>query len=201
MEKLLQTLRERQELLIGLAFGAAIGWVISTAPGWAQASSYKDWWDIATAFGTVGAVIAAVFFALRDGLRMRREQVIRARLAATAVETKLLKATFVLDAFIKCMSAHPENYVESNYRESVRDDVELSRQAISGEEIQALAAAPGETALTLMSGIGELEFLSFGLGMEGRADMNPDRFVDSAKRALDMLSSVMKTCSEQGNWR
>lgn len=36
------------------------GWVISTAPGWAQASGHEHWWGIATAVRTVGATVAAV---------------------------------------------------------------------------------------------------------------------------------------------
>lgn len=60
-----------------LAIGLVGGWVISTAPGWMHASSYEDWWDIATAFGTVGAAAAAVGIASRSEWRAERERIRR----------------------------------------------------------------------------------------------------------------------------
>ncbi|MGB3835912.1 hypothetical protein [Castellaniella sp.] len=57
-----------------LAIGLAGGWVISTAPGWMHASSYEHWWSIATAVGTVGAVIAAVVIASQTEMRLLKEK-------------------------------------------------------------------------------------------------------------------------------
>jgi len=57
-----------------LVIGLVGGWVISTAPGWMQASSHEHWWDIATAVGTVGSAFAAVVGFLFEQHRGRQER-------------------------------------------------------------------------------------------------------------------------------
>ncbi|WP_348995672.1 hypothetical protein ABFG95_06940 [Achromobacter sp. HNDS-1] len=53
----------------GLICGAVAGWIFATIGGWVVATNAKNWWDVATAIGTVGAVITALFFAVKDRSR------------------------------------------------------------------------------------------------------------------------------------
>lgn len=57
-----------------VAFGMLLGGVVAYIWSWKTliVGQTKDWVDIATAIGTVGAVVAAVGIALRDA-RWRRE--------------------------------------------------------------------------------------------------------------------------------
>ena len=74
-----ESVTRRQELLCAVVLGAFGGWLISTAPEWMRASSYEHWWGIATAIGTVGAVLVALALALKES---RDRRVERARLGA-----------------------------------------------------------------------------------------------------------------------
>ena len=73
------------EKWVMLAIGLVGGWVISTAPGWMHASSYEDWWGVATAVGTVSATIGAVGIAgWQYWIAQREKQVNAAHAAASA---------------------------------------------------------------------------------------------------------------------
>jgi hypothetical protein len=73
MQKLLNALKKRQDLALGLIMGAAIGWIISTAPGWMRATAETQWWNIASAIGTLAAVCVALFLARSKDARRSGE--------------------------------------------------------------------------------------------------------------------------------
>lgn len=50
----------RAGLICGLVSGAVGGWIFTTIGGWVISAEQKDWWDIASALGTLLAVVAAV---------------------------------------------------------------------------------------------------------------------------------------------
>lgn len=64
----------RRGLVCGLVAGVVAGWIWTTIGGWVVATEAKHWWDIATAFGTVGAAVAAVCVPIWQNWIRRREK-------------------------------------------------------------------------------------------------------------------------------
>ncbi|MBU9382082.1 hypothetical protein [Burkholderia gladioli] len=78
--------------------------LIAIASMWAHIAhhlgSTKDFWDIATAVGTCGAAIAAVWIASTDKRQKRRESLALARVVAAGIELRLSRMrTAVKEAF------------------------------------------------------------------------------------------------------
>ncbi|MBN3838868.1 hypothetical protein [Burkholderia sp. Ac-20349] len=73
-------------LMIGISFFALHRiWVIT-----ARASgSTKDFWDVATAIGTCGAVVVALYVAFRDSRRKARAESLEASLAAAGLTFRI----------------------------------------------------------------------------------------------------------------
>jgi len=75
----------RLGLVCGLIAGAVAGWIGTTMAGWVIASETKNWWDIATAIGTVGATVAAAAGVLLPQLAALRDKRQRAVHAAASI--------------------------------------------------------------------------------------------------------------------
>ena len=81
-------------LLIGISFFALERiWAIT-----ARASgSSKDFWDVATAIGTCGAVVVALYVALRDSRRKARDKKLEASLTAAGLTIRIGIACALVD--------------------------------------------------------------------------------------------------------
>lgn len=79
-------------------------------------SPAKDFWDVATALGTVAAVVAAVWIATRDGRRRSKEALDIAAVTAAALTWRLTSASIEIDPllrrfrFMATSGANPESF-------------------------------------------------------------------------------------------
>jgi hypothetical protein len=203
MESVRRILRERQDLLIGLAIGACVGWIVSTAPGWAQASSYKNWWDIATAIGTVGTVVVATALALRDGNRRRREAILKANLVAAGIRSRLLRIRFELDQMSTWMEQNADFLADESARKRTADRLESLVRTIAFSEVEALAVAPDNVALHLMNAYDRLRIVITGLGYpmkEWKPEYN-NAYITHMRQAIETLAKASIICERFNEWR
>lgn len=92
---------EKLDRWVMLLAGLVGGWLFATFPGWVKAWGKEHWWNIATAFGTVGAAIGAVAIAVMGRLVETHNQKEAAKRYALANVDALMSAHAALDALTK----------------------------------------------------------------------------------------------------
>jgi hypothetical protein len=122
--------------------------------------SPKDFWDIATAVGTVGAAVAAVWIALRQNAVRHEEELVRVRIVASRLIPKL---TFALEQ-IRSIEAYlaftdEEMRKERRFITGILRDVQALRLELNNADLTALAALPNRAGFRLAHGIGQIELV------------------------------------------
>jgi hypothetical protein len=201
MNKLLQTLRERQDLLIGLVFGAAIGWIVSTAPGWAQASNHEDWWEIGTAVGTVGAAAVALGLGLRDGFRRRRDGLTKAKVIGTTLEAKLVLAHLTFKKLAEEWEEIDETVFDVEYCAKMRKKMDMVLSNIAVADVQDLAYAPGDCAMLIASGLSQVGYFHALFSQDPTRTLVLDAFAAAAKEGSASFLAAADLCANARAWR
>lgn len=78
-----------QGLAVGVAVGAVAAWLFMTWAGWREAWRLENWWGIATAIGTVSAVIVALALSLHEKRARVQAGKVRARMAEARLVPEL----------------------------------------------------------------------------------------------------------------
>lgn len=79
-------------VVAGAIAGGVAGWIWTTLAGWVIATKAEDWWQIAGAIGTVGAVGFSVWTAGKVASRESAERRRRVQMAWTRIEPELVSA-------------------------------------------------------------------------------------------------------------
>ncbi|WP_348995673.1 hypothetical protein ABFG95_06945 [Achromobacter sp. HNDS-1] len=188
-------------MLIGAGLGllgVIVGFVFASKT---DVSAEAKWWDLMTAFGTVGTVVWAVWSSLRIEARQRREAVNRAKLAAVSMFAKLSSGR----AFVE---SHRNIWAESecsalgidDYRSKCREQFRAVVNSVAREEVLALVVAPGRCAELLTRGLASLELLVETLAFQ----VTPEKF-PSTLRLLETVAkdfvAVRAICGQAEHWR
>ena len=172
---------------VGVVFGGVAGWVASTWPGLVVATSAKNWWDIATAIGTLGATGAALYF----GLAKRRSE------SEVRIE-RLTSALWLVDEAVQS-AQWVDNHLTSKAMKEVPVNESMSRNELSAflASMDAINRIPfhephfSEAHRALIHVLGALrslaprisECLAIGAGESVRMHISADVF--AAKSSLD----------------
>lgn len=79
-------------VVVGAIAGGIAGWIWTTIGGWVIATKAENWWQIASAIGTLGAVGFSVWTAWRVASRESAEKRRRVRMAWTRIGPELVAA-------------------------------------------------------------------------------------------------------------
>lgn len=150
-------------LLIGLAFGLIGGMAIYAVAYPVFQSKY--WWDIATAVGTVGAVIVALWQSrashAREDARVRKEAevtLVRARLAAQRLRLPLSIASSDLNKLARLFERAHDDYTLAPKQSEVEWLLESIRRDLGDPDLVTLYPLSPESASSLAEVIGTVEW-------------------------------------------
>jgi hypothetical protein len=123
----------------------------------------KDFWDVATAVGTVGATVAAVWIATRDDRRRSKEALATANVTAAALTWRLTLASLHTEQLLRRFDsmaefdANPETF---RIAYAKLDDVDVG----SLEDVKAMIPLPNQCAFKLAAAQDRLKGLKSLLG-------------------------------------
>lgn len=146
-------------MLVGAALaigGVLVGFAFATQT---DVEAEAKWWELVTAFGTVGAVVVAIYFSLRDALRKRESEELSAEIAHARIAPELGQLRFALSSAV--WSAQKLALVEENEPRSRGDIYLLSRLAeclslpLSSLKCELLLPAKPDRARQLSAILGE----------------------------------------------
>lgn len=136
--------------------GVLVGFAFATQT---DVEAEAKWWELMTAFGTVGAVVVAIYFSLRDALRKRESEELSAEIAQARIAPELGQLLFALSSAV--WSAQKLALVEENEPRSRSDIYLLSRLAeclslpLSSLQCELLLPAKPDHARQLSAILGE----------------------------------------------
>ncbi|MDS1142012.1 hypothetical protein RE432_16340 [Pusillimonas sp. SM2304] len=142
---------EKLDRLVLLAVGLVGGWLIATFPGWVDAWGKEHWWNIATAFGTVGAAVGAVLIALFNHLSEKRKELAGARRYAKSVVDVLLAAHVELTRVKAQIQAFTPNSCFRNGESTIVEQLTGVLNSIKSIDIERVGVVYPEIANTLSS--------------------------------------------------
>ncbi|MEN5162615.1 hypothetical protein [Achromobacter kerstersii] len=100
-------------VVVGVIAGVVAGWIWTTIAGWVIATAAKDWWDVAGAMGTVGAVFFSVWTTWRVTSRDAAERQRRVQMAWAQISPELSAAKSNAERAaltIQRMALHGDDY-------------------------------------------------------------------------------------------
>lgn len=153
---------------LGIAAAAAIAGVVF---GWEWRGRTGALADVSllqvmTAFGTVGAVVAATYFAVRDARNKQRREILIAQLTAAGLDARLSKVAFDLGPIIKFMREQPHLLSDEKSREDIKRALESMLSSVSMGEVVNLAGARSVIAFDLMRASNEVRVVAAALGYQ-----------------------------------
>ncbi|WBM39667.1 hypothetical protein [Alcaligenes faecalis] len=160
-------------LFSGAILGGVIGltlsqiWIIRD-----QFLSLEDIFSFATAIGTLGAVIVAIYFATRDDRRRMSEHNLIAKLTAIGMETRLHEISFKVGYLISCIRKDPSSLNDMEKREEYRSLVESMLGMVRMDEVVSLSRVNGVLGSNLMKVKDRLHLVLTSLGLKPGSDSN-----------------------------
>ncbi|VWB97867.1 hypothetical protein [Burkholderia lata] len=162
-------------LLIGIAFFclARVWMIVARATG-----SAKDFWDVATAIGTCGAVVVALYVASRDSRRKARAETLEASLTAAGLTFRIGIACGTVDDVLQWAEAALKvDTAPDNFKKYADQLEELD--ICSMDELRSLIALPENCAKKIA---GAKDRLHVAIAFLRAEEQN--RHSDSASRKL-----------------
>lgn len=178
-------------------------WFVSAALGSSMMVSYwstkkvfgAQWWELMTAFGTVGAVVATLGHHWYRQRREREQLVILANLAAPVIRAKLIdlgSQTQQMSIARRALIASFSKDVEERAR--MADWAETMQKSFTESEMTYLAKFSLTAAVNISAANADLEHFKFYLGqppLRGR-----DYCSELLDLALDQIDSARKAYEE-----
>jgi len=178
MRKIENWLYVRAELLWGLISGVFIGLLIALFPIWRNASLEKNWWEIATAVGTVGTVALGVLLATSEARRNRRI----ARLKAKSIVPMVVLAVVRLRTLARDWGSNSVLLMNDEDRKLQLESVAALRTMLNLEDALSLSYGPRSGIDAFLKGRLALDSLYGALQLKGSWTWR-DNCIDSAKEA------------------
>ena len=197
-------MEEKTDKWVMLLCGLVGGWVICTAPGLTPGSSHEDWWHIATAVGTVGAVMTALVLSVAESRRRRNDARDRASLYAASVAAKLNPCLDVSRHAVAKIYFADEHSFDDRFVE-LMDSVDKSRRShsITHEDIVPLIGLGAGTAHRIAQGLALLDILHRDMlathtAAETRklhiGNKATSKFAGKLSEAVDLLTVAQRHC-------
>jgi hypothetical protein len=154
----------------------------------------KDVWDIATAVGTVGATIAAVWIATRDERRRSREALAAATVTAAALTWRLTLALMEIEPFLRLFGFASKYDVNPNL---FADASRRLREVDIGnlDEVKAMIPLPRDCAYKLAGAQDRLKALLFLLA-KAASDPQVRQDVQERKRQALQCADLLREVSQ-----
>ncbi|WP_336724655.1 hypothetical protein [Achromobacter ruhlandii] len=134
-------------MLLGAALallGLALGFVLATK---VDAVAEAKWWDLMTAFGTVGAVVVALVISERTRRQQVAESRAKAGLAAASVAVHLASVRIDLGVAVRYSKLFTSMDPNPEQMDDICEEVErVNAMAIPYEELLALTPLPNDCA-------------------------------------------------------
>ncbi|KXJ64249.1 hypothetical protein AXY46_22835 [Achromobacter xylosoxidans] len=176
-------------MLTGFAFASKV-----------DAMADAKWWDLMTAFGTVGAVAWAVLATFRVEARQHKEARARAQLASVSLFAKLSSSAAVVEAHHNVWIKNEFSaLLDHGYRLKCRDHFQSVVNSIAREDVLAMHVAPGNCAKHLTRGLATLELLVEVLAFEVPPEKRPATVRLLGTVAAD-FTTVRQICKKEGAW-
>ncbi|MBY6308675.1 hypothetical protein [Alcaligenes faecalis] len=128
------------------------------------------WWDVATAFGTLGTVAAAVYFATRDARAKRNEERLIARLTAIGLRARISKISFEMRPLISDLNSKPEAFADVKVRAMWKAELEAMIHMVAMEEVISISKADKEIGHCLMKASDRVRIVSTAFGYRPEED-------------------------------
>lgn len=124
--------------------GLVLGFVLATK---VDAVAEAKWWDLMTAFGTVGAVVVALVVAERTSRQQVSESRAKAGLAAASVAVHLASVRIDLGVAVRYSELFTSVDPKPEQLDEICEEVErVNAMAIPREELLALTPLPNDCA-------------------------------------------------------
>jgi len=195
-------------LIAGLVAGCIAGWIWTTIGGWMVGAKEKNWWDIATAIGTVGAVVAALghgaFVHFRDARVKRREGELMAAMLSVSLPPVIRQLKTAVAHFQKAKDGpHSGPWSQQGSVESGIRALENLRLEVPIGELAVLAWSSERAAEEIAKAIGSIRQINARLTtaaevVEGADYVPPERYYHIASHcysAAKFLDRARRRCS------
>lgn len=163
---------------IGLVVGFTFATKVDTA---AQAK----WWDLMTAFGTVGATCAAVYFGLQAAIKSRRTEIAQAKLAAWSLSTPLAELCVLAETLAEEWRKEPDRLKQHDLQRQDKDRLRAVRGAFAPSTLVPIAIVEQDCAKVIAEGLAKLDTVIAALAFDTRP-------IDPAEPMAEELDVVVK---------
>lgn len=199
----------RVGVIVGVIAGCFAGWIWTTIGGWMVGAKEKNWWDIATAIGTVGAVIVALghgaFVHFRDARVKRREGRLMAAMLSVSLPPVIRQLKAALAEFEAAKDGPPDGpRSQQGCVERGAAVLENLRLDVPVGELAVLAWSSERTAEEIAKAVGNIRQINARLVnaadfTEGADYVPPERYYYLASHchaAATLLDRARRRCSD-----
>jgi hypothetical protein len=142
--------------------GLVGGWILSTGPSWGEKIRFHDLLDIATAVGTLGAVMVALGLALQEARLRRKDAATRAKFVAQSIhETVRRVRTFFAVFDEHCQGKAEDQQPSKEETEFMIDVFENFLESFRRAELIALATTANQAGTRLAWAVGVIEHMTY----------------------------------------
>ena len=146
---------EKSSVLVGVAAGVVLGWLIATAPA---VLAGIPWFDAIAAVGSCGAALTALWLANRDSRRRDREALLTARLEAARIYLRLARLVTQTEAVAAWFWDILNGKTPEAAHSAVITRLELMQKDFGDVDLKALVPLANDCALNLAKWLGTVEF-------------------------------------------
>jgi hypothetical protein len=166
--------------------------VLAVAKMFSIFSDGKSLWDIASAIGTIGATIAAIWIATRDGRRLSKESLDNAIVTAAAITWRMTFASLEIEPLVRRFQLASSFDLNPETFRHAREKLDLVD--IGGmDEVRAMIPLPGHCASKLAAAQDRLRGLRTLLHkIEGSSEViaNRQERIRQARQIGDFLHEL-----------
>lgn len=176
-------------MLLGFAFGSKGDFVTEV-----------KWWELLTALGTLGAVVAAVSLGLADGRRRRRQGLLRAQLTALKITPLIAILGGDVSSVVNVLNDGSSGEIRVASLLRAAEKLASTRHFFSISDAEALIEAPQRCAQKLASVIAHHHALIIMLEAPILGDRSAKMYLYSSEALVAYLKDLLEICSSAENW-
>lgn len=189
--------------IVYMLIGFILGWIVAANTGWMYPGSNAHWWEIATAIGTVGAVVVALIAASAESIRRYKSEHAQAKLTAVSLKISLLAAAkLVRESAALLRNVESEEIDELPIMRDKTDrlivaiekaiaPMSLARDELVDQKITKIIRMPNNAALRTSEQIAELRSILLNIEKGGHAQAI---LLANNKKDLSQISRWAERC-------